>query len=36
MLRRQLMQTCMDGIIANDLQGNILIFNKTARKHPWL
>jgi PAS domain S-box-containing protein len=30
MLRRQLMQTCMDGIIANDLQGNIFIFNETA------
>ena len=30
MLRRQLMQTCMDGIIANDLQGNIFIFNQTA------
>ncbi len=32
MLRRQLMQTCMDGIIANDLRGNIFIFNETAAK----
>ncbi len=31
-LRRQMMQTCMDGIIANDLQGNIFIFNETAAK----
>jgi PAS domain S-box-containing protein len=30
MLRQQLMQTCMDGIIANDLRGNIFIFNETA------
>jgi PAS domain S-box-containing protein len=32
MLRRQLMQTCMDGIIANDLRGNIFIFNETAAR----
>ena len=32
MLRRHLMQTCMDGIIANDLRGNIFIFNETAAK----
>ncbi len=31
-LRRQMMQTCMDGIIANDLKGNIFIFNTTAAK----
>ena len=31
-LRRQLMQTCMDGIIANDLRGNIFIFNETAAR----
>jgi two-component system, NtrC family, sensor kinase len=31
-LRRQLMQTCMDGIIANDLRGNIFIFNDNAAK----
>ena len=29
-LRRQLIQTCMDGIISNDMQGNILTFNNTA------
>jgi two-component system NtrC family sensor kinase len=29
-LRRQMMQTCMDGIVANDLKGNIFIFNETA------
>ncbi|MGB8991887.1 MAG: ATP-binding protein [Desulfobaccales bacterium] len=29
-LRRQMMQTCMDGIVANDFEGNILIFNETA------
>jgi PAS domain S-box-containing protein len=32
MLRRQLMQTCMDGIVANDVQGNIFIFNETAAR----
>jgi two-component system NtrC family sensor kinase len=32
MLRRQLMQTCMDGIIANDVRGNIFIFNETAAR----
>jgi PAS domain S-box-containing protein len=32
MLRRQLIQTCMDGIIANDLRGNIFIFNETAAR----
>ena len=26
------MQTCMDGIIANDLRGNIFIFNDNAAK----
>jgi len=31
-LRRQMMETCMDGIIANDLKGNIFIFNETAAK----
>jgi two-component system NtrC family sensor kinase len=31
-LRRQLIQTCMDGIIYNDLQGNILAFNNTAAR----
>ena len=31
-LRRQMMQTCMDGIIANDLRGNIFIFNDNAAK----
>jgi two-component system NtrC family sensor kinase len=31
-LRRQLIQTCMDGIIANDMQGNILTFNNTAAR----
>ena len=31
-LRRQMMQTCMDGIIANDLKGYIFIFNETAAK----
>jgi two-component system NtrC family sensor kinase len=31
-LRHQLVQTCMDGIIANDLRGNIFIFNETAAK----
>lgn len=31
-LRLQLMQTCMDGIIANDLRGNIFIFNENAAK----
>jgi two-component system, NtrC family, sensor kinase len=31
-LRLPLIQTCMDGIIANDLQGNIFIFNVTAAK----
>ena len=31
-LRWQLMQTCMDGIIANDLRGNIFIFNDNAAK----
>ena len=31
-LRRQLIQTCMDGIISNDMQGNILTFNNTAAK----
>jgi PAS domain S-box-containing protein len=30
MLRRQMMQTCMDGIVANDSKGNIFIFNETA------
>jgi PAS domain S-box-containing protein len=29
-LRHQMIQTCMDGIIFNDMQGNILIFNDTA------
>jgi PAS domain S-box-containing protein len=29
-LRHQLIQTCMDGIIFNDMQGNILTFNNTA------
>lgn len=29
-LRRQMMQTCMDGIVANDFKGNIFIFNETA------
>jgi len=29
-LRWQLMQTCMDGIIANDLRGNVFIFNDNA------
>jgi PAS domain S-box-containing protein len=31
-LRRQMMQTCMDGIVANDLEGNIVTFNETAAK----
>jgi PAS domain S-box-containing protein len=31
-LRWQLMQTCMDGIIANDLRGNVFIFNDNAAK----
>jgi two-component system NtrC family sensor kinase len=31
-LRKQLMQTCMDGIIANDLQGKIFIFNENATR----
>jgi two-component system NtrC family sensor kinase len=31
-LRRPLIETCMDGIIANDLKGNIFIFNETAAK----
>jgi PAS domain S-box-containing protein len=31
-LRRQLMQTCMDGIIGNDLRGNVFIFNDNAAK----
>ncbi|OGR30799.1 MAG: hypothetical protein A2139_07280 [Desulfobacca sp. RBG_16_60_12] len=31
-LRRPLIQTCMDGIIANDLKGNIFILNATAAK----
>jgi PAS domain S-box-containing protein len=31
-LRLPLIQTCMDGIIANDLKGNIFIFNATAAK----
>jgi two-component system NtrC family sensor kinase len=31
-LRRQMMQTCMDGIVANDLKGNIITFNETAAK----
>ncbi|MCL4501950.1 MAG: ATP-binding protein [Deltaproteobacteria bacterium] len=31
-LRRQLIQTCMDGIICNDMQGNIVTFNNTAAK----
>jgi two-component system NtrC family sensor kinase len=31
-LRRQMMQTCMDGIVANDLEGNIISFNETAAK----
>ena len=31
-LRRQMMQTCMDGIVANDLGGNIISFNETAAK----
>ena len=30
--RIPLIQTCMDGIIANDLKGNIFIFNATAAK----
>ncbi len=29
-LRYQLIQTCMDGIISNDMQGNILTFNNIA------
>jgi len=31
-LRWQLMQTCMDGIIANDLRGNVFIFNENAAR----
>jgi two-component system NtrC family sensor kinase len=31
-LRLPLIQTCMDGIIANDVEGNIFIFNATAAK----
>jgi PAS domain S-box-containing protein len=31
-LRRQMMQTCMDGIIANDFGGNVFIFNNNAAK----
>jgi PAS domain S-box-containing protein len=31
-LRRQMMQTCMDGIIANDVRGNIFIFNEVAAR----
>lgn len=32
LLQRQLMQTCMDGIVANDFKGNIFIFNETAAR----
>jgi len=31
-LQVRLLQTCMDGIIANDMAGNILIFNDNAAK----
>jgi PAS domain S-box-containing protein len=31
-LRQRLIQTCMDGVIANDLKGNIFIFNEIAAK----
>jgi PAS domain S-box-containing protein len=31
-LRRLLIQTCMDGIISNDMKGTILTFNNTASK----
>jgi PAS domain S-box-containing protein len=31
-LQAKLVQTCMDGIIANDLEGNIIIFNENAAR----
>jgi two-component system, NtrC family, sensor kinase len=31
-LRQQVIQTCMDGIIANDVQGNIITFNHVAER----
>lgn len=31
-LQAKLIQTCMDGIIANDLEGNVIIFNENAAR----